>query len=60
MRATRVDAATMRQRLLRGTLEELPQREQRQEIRARVAKEQVRLVGRLGLAQWALARVGHG
>ena len=39
--------------------EELPQRDQRQEIGALVAEPQVRLVGRLLLLERPLARIGH-
>src|SRR5205823_4441747 len=39
---------------------ELPQRDEAQEIRALVAKTQMRLIGRLLLFQRSLARVGNG
>ena len=59
LRAARVDHATVRH-LLRGQVgEELPQRDERQEIGALVAKAQVRLVGGLLPLERALARVGH-
>ena len=59
LRAARLDALAMRQRFLRGAVEKLPQRDQRQEVGALVAKLQVRLVGRLLPLERTLARVGH-
>ncbi len=59
-RAARVHALAVRQRFLRRTVEELPERDQRQEIGTLVAKLQVRLIGRLLPLQRTLARIGHG
>ncbi len=49
----------MRELFTEPRVEELPQREQREEIGALVAKAQVRLVGRLLLLERPLARIGH-
>ena len=57
--AARVDQLAVRELLGELRLEELPQREQRQEIRSLVAKDEVRLVGRLLLGERTLARVRH-
>src|SRR5689334_23557147 len=48
----------MRLCFLRGAREELPQRDQREEIRALVTKLQVCLVGRLRALERTLARIG--
>jgi hypothetical protein len=59
LRAAGIDQPAMRQPLGELRVEELPQRDERQEIRALVAKAQVRLVGRLRPLERALARIGH-
>ena len=58
-RAARIDQRAMRLLARELGLEELPQRDQRKEIRALVAKAQVRLVGGLLLLERPLARIGH-
>ena len=60
LRAARVDQPAMRQLLRAEVGEEFPQRDERQEIGAIVAKAQVRLVRRLRALERALARIGHG
>ena len=59
LRAARVHGAPMRHLLRRKIREEFPERDERQEIGALVAKAQVRLVGRLLLLERPLARIGH-
>ena len=58
-RGTRRRACGARASARELRVEELPQRDQRQEIRALVAEPQVRLVGRLLLRERPLARIGH-
>ena len=59
MRAAREHALAVRQRPLRGAVEEFPQRDQREKIRACVAELQVRLVRRLRALERPLAGIGH-
>ena len=59
LRAARVDLPPVRELLRRQVREELPQRDQRQEVGALVAELEVRLVGRLLPLERALARVRH-
>ena len=59
MRPAMLDEPAMRRLLGQRVGEELPEREERQEIGALVAKAQVRLVGRLLLCERPLARIGH-
>ena len=59
MRAALLDELPMRQFRRQRVGEELPEREEAQEVRALVAKAQVRLIGRLTLFQRTLARIGH-
>ena len=59
LRAAGVDAPAVRQPLPVEPGEELPQRDQRQEVGALVAEPEVRLVGGLLLFQRPVARIGH-
>ena len=59
MRAAAIDQRAVRQLRRQRVAEELPEREQAQEIGALVAKAQVRLVGGLLLVQRPIARIGH-
>ena len=59
MHAAAIDQRAVRELCGQRVGKELPKREQAQEIRALVAKAQVRLVGGLLLFQRALARIGH-
>ena len=54
-----VDLSAVRELLAGERLEELPEVDERQEVRALVAEAQVRLVRRLRLLEGPLARVGH-
>ena len=60
LRAARVHGAPVRHALRGEVREELPERDQRQEVRALVAELEVRLVGRLLPLERTLARVRHG
>ena len=59
MRTAAIDQRAVRQLRRQRFGEEVPEREQAQEIRALVAKAQVRLVGGLLLVERALARIRH-
>ena len=59
LRTAGVDALAVRQPLPVESGEELPQRDQRQEVGALVAEPQMRLVGRLLLLEGPVARVRH-
>ena len=59
VRPARVDEPAMRKLLAELRVEELPQREERQEIRPLVPEQEVRLVGRLLLRERPIARIGH-
>src|SRR6266567_4334506 len=59
MRAAALDQAAMRQTLGERIGEELPERDQAQEIGPLVAKAQMRLIRRLLLFERPLARIGH-
>ncbi len=54
-----VDTPPVRKPLLELRAEEFPQRDERQEIGAIVAKHEVRLIGRLLLRQRPVARIGN-
>ena len=60
LRAAGIDELAVRELLAELLLEELPEREQRQEIGALVAEQEVRLVGRLLLRERPIARIGNG
>jgi len=60
LRTTMLDQAPVRELLLLRFGEEFPQRDQRQEIRALVAKAQMRLVRGLAPLEGPIARIRHG